>query len=337
MMKPNTEDNVTCNCTKTWLLPLGIIFISAIVLLGYDSTSKSYIQDGAVFHVLPHRQSQQLSEIKGRKTHQIYVESPGRLLNCLFSLAATYRIAQINNRTLVLSPQYINKIKNFLDVNYLPFNIANTPKGVEVVQKASHTKYNAKIENLKDKDLIVGDVQVMRYFLPFESDIRNMFVMKKELEISTQKLLHSFAVNSIFIGIHIRRGDRAAKNRLAVGQVIPRANYLEKAMAYVLSNYSKVQFVVCSDDIQWSKQNVKNGSGYNVYFSAGKSAEWDMALLAQCNHSIMTVGTFGWWGAWLAGGETIYFNHPAREGSPYYRRFSNKDFFWPTWIGMDDT
>ena len=32
-------------------------------------------------------------------------------------------------------------------------------------------------------------------------------------------------------------------------------------MAYFLSNYSNVQFVVCSDDIQWSKQNIKNGSG----------------------------------------------------------------------------
>ena len=98
-----------CNCMKTWLLPLGMIFISAIVLLGYDSTSKSYIQVGAVFHVLPHRQSQQLAEIKGRKTHQIYVESPGRIGNYLFHLTGNYGIAQINNRTLVLSPQYINK------------------------------------------------------------------------------------------------------------------------------------------------------------------------------------------------------------------------------------
>ena len=88
-----------------------------------------------------------------------------------------------------------------------------------------------------------------------------MIVITKELEISIQKLLHSFAVNSTFIGIHIQRGARAAKNRLAVGQVILRAKYVEKSMAYFLSNYSNVQFVVCSDDIQWSKQNINNGSG----------------------------------------------------------------------------
>ena len=80
----------------------------------------------------------------------------------------------------------------------------------------------------------------MSYFLPFESDIRNIFVITKELEISTQKFLHSFAANHTFIAINIRRVDRAAKNGLAVGQVIPRAKYLEKSMSYFLSNYSNV-------------------------------------------------------------------------------------------------
>ena len=31
----------------------------------------------------------------------------------------------------------------------------------------------------------------------------------------------------------------------------------------------------------------------------------DMALLSMANHSIMTYGTFGMWGALLAGGETL--------------------------------
>jgi len=31
----------------------------------------------------------------------------------------------------------------------------------------------------------------------------------------------------------------------------------------------------------------------------------DLALLSQANHSIMTYGTFGMWGALLAGGQTV--------------------------------
>ena len=109
----------------------------------------------------------------------MYVQPRGRLGNCLFSLAGTYGIAQMNNRTLVLSPGDINKLEKFLDVNYLPFDIANRPKGVEVVQKESHTKYNSAIEHLKAKDLIVGYVQVMRYSLLFESDIKKYVCDKK--------------------------------------------------------------------------------------------------------------------------------------------------------------
>jgi hypothetical protein len=32
----------------------------------------------------------------------------------------------------------------------------------------------------------------------------------------------------------------------------------------------------------------------------------DFALLIQCNHTIMTIGTYGFWAACLAGGDTVY-------------------------------
>ena len=36
------------------------------------------------------------------------------------------------------------------------------------------------------------------------------------------------------------------------------------------------------------------------------SAKEDLALASSCNHSIIDVGSYGFWGAYLAGGETIY-------------------------------
>ena len=69
MMKFSKEYEMPC--MKIWMLPLGIIFIVAIVHLGYDFTNTSYIQVSAVFpmHVKPHRKSQHALEIKGSKTH----------------------------------------------------------------------------------------------------------------------------------------------------------------------------------------------------------------------------------------------------------------------------
>nr|XP_027226115.1 galactoside 2-alpha-L-fucosyltransferase 2-like [Penaeus vannamei] len=44
----------------------------------------------------------------------------------------------------------------------------------------------------------------------------------------------------------------------------------------------------------------------DVYFSSGKSAFEDMALLSSCNHSIVTMGSYGFWTGYLAGGEVVY-------------------------------
>jgi len=66
------------------------------------------------------------------------------------------------------------------------------------------------------------------------------------------------------------------------------------------------------------------------------TAEVDMCSLTKCNHSIITVGSFGWWAAWLANGLTIYYKDIAMNGSEYRGDFSENmtDFFYPGWIGF---
>jgi galactoside 2-L-fucosyltransferase 1/2 len=36
-------------------------------------------------------------------------------------------------------------------------------------------------------------------------------------------------------------------------------------------------------------------------------------FLSMCNHTIITVGSFGWWSAWLANGTTVYFKDVAKQ------------------------
>ena len=33
-----------------------------------------------------------------------------------------------------------------------------------------------------------------------------------------------------------------------------------------------------------------------------------MAVLTLCDHSILSIGTFGWWSAWLTGGKVVYYS-----------------------------
>jgi galactoside 2-L-fucosyltransferase 1/2 len=85
-----------------------------------------------------------------------------------------------------------------------------------------------------------------------------------------------------------------------------------------------------------------------------------MALLANCDHVIMTVGQFGWWGGWLANdsptiprsldghmarhqlstyllinGTTIYYSRSPRAGNRLGNKSNRDDCFPPSWIGID--
>lgn len=87
--------------------------------------------------------------------------------------------------------------------------------------------------------------------------------------------------------------------------------FYDRAMATFEAKYRGVVFVVVSDDLVWCTKAFQGRR--NVYISGSKrrnSPALDLAILASCNHSIFDYGTFGGWGALLAGGETIYYDLP---------------------------
>ncbi|KAK2170852.1 hypothetical protein NP493_1130g00052 [Ridgeia piscesae] len=99
-------------------------------------------------------------------------------------------------------------------------------------------------------------------------------------------------------------------------------------------NFSRVHFVVCSDDISWCRENLSRQK--NLSFSEGKSYRVDLAILSLCNHTLTTVGTFGWWAGWLAGGVTTYYRNFAPKSAIAYKGLNIADHFWPNWIPMTD-
>jgi galactoside 2-L-fucosyltransferase 1/2 len=57
-----------------------------------------------------------------------------------------------------------------------------------------------------------------------------------------------------------------------------------------------------------------------------------MALMTLCDHVIVTAGTFGWWGAWLSGGITVYYK--GYPGHNLSNRFNLFDYYPSHWIGL---
>jgi galactoside 2-L-fucosyltransferase 1/2 len=65
----------------------------------------------------------------------------------------------------------------------------------------------------------------------------------------------------------------------------------------------------------------------------------DLAILSHCDHMILTVGTFGWWGAWLGMTENVVYNQDAivLDHATNRGQIRLEDYYPPMWTGMPST
>ncbi|XP_073457379.1 galactoside alpha-(1,2)-fucosyltransferase 2-like [Aquarana catesbeiana] len=142
--------------------------------------------------------------------------------------------------------------------------------------------------------------------------------------------------NTTFIGIHVRRGDYVDIMQKSKKGVLASKEYLQKAMEYFRRKYKNPLFVVTSNGMDWCKSNINNFLG-DVYFlgdgNEGSPAR-DFALLVHCNHTIMTIGTFGLYAAYLAGGETVYLTNYTLPDFPRGTGFKYETVYLSEWIGI---
>ena len=174
-------------------------------------------------------------------------------------------------------------------------------------------------------------------------DIRQHFQISTSLKEKTFKITKSLAnqwmkkthltelpPNLTYVGIHIRRGDKASST---IGWNVPKPSYFVKAAQFFRDHFPNCVFIVASESVKYAKHYFQNISDF--VFVEGDTL-LDMATLASCNHTIMSVGTFSWWAAWLAGGTTVFYKNHVKPGSNPSLFFDDDDFFLPSWIPMTD-
>lgn len=86
--------------------------------------------------------------------------------------------------------------------------------------------------------------------------------------------------------------------------------------------------------MQWCLKNIK---GDNVKYSTipYNQKGVNLAVISLCDHVIITVGTFGWWGGWLSGGTVIYYKKFPRPGSELDKKFVPENYYPRKWIGLN--
>ena len=142
---------------------------------------------------------------------------------------------------------------------------------------------------------------------------------------------------TIYIGVHIRRGDMAyIPLYVKYGYTVANPSYIFNAMKFYANKFpsNRIIFIVCTDDKEWFTEHIQGKQNATMILSTNDDPAIDLAVLARCDHSIITVGSFGWRAAWLAGGTTVYYANWPKNGSLLDQRFQREEYFPENWIAM---
>ena len=267
------------------------------------------------------------------RTLSISVFPQGRMGNLMFQYASLCGIAAMNNMTAVIPPSL--SIRHAFP--HLHAKVDNIPSTWRELEIGPSLNYNSSVETLSQRGedlLLCGYFASWKYFGNMHDFVRQEFTFDTQLVQKAQ----SFLLNSVpsgtpseytYVGIHVRRGDASLHPAYKVASVA----YFSLTMSYFEKKYKDVVFVVCSDDKNWVSRSVKSQKSL-VLYSQFKDAASDMCLLSQCNHTIITSGTFGWWAGWLAGGEVLYDKGFPKKGSELWKTFDKANYYPRDWIGM---
>jgi galactoside 2-L-fucosyltransferase 1/2 len=290
-----------------------------------------------------------------------------RIGNQLFNFASMVYVAWLTGRLVVMpqgQPQPWIDRWFAVDVCFIdnvtaelcPCSVINEQRSLtydrRVKKSAMHYSSSARHKPI----LLCGWFQSWKYTRGVEDQLRKQLTPRSELLDSIIQFLsecqasRSRSQRYVTVGIHVRVGDIWDANKLRFGYTIPRRMYFEKTMRRAVDEVGRganVQFIVTSDDINWSKETLNLTSIANdinitrtdvdvdIVYSIGHDAGFDLVLLSRCDAVIMTTGSFGWWGSWLANGTTYYFRNWPRKGSALYQTFTQGDFFPKHWIPVN--
>ena len=247
----------------------------------------------------------------------------GRTGNEMFIYAGLYGIARRNGMHHVISAK-----NPLLKLFKLDVTVVDSDRpGREWVQYVIKTTgYDERTEYLDPRiDVeLVGFLQAWNYIGNVMQDLlQHHFRLRDDIQRQADDfLLHSMAKFALtpsdvaLIGVHIRRTDLVARReREGRSSSIPSVSYYRHAAVFFNRLfYNQTLYVVCSDDIEWAKANFVGDRP--VVFSVGNSAHVDFAILASCNQSIISMGSFSQWSAYLAGGVTITYSAKAPTQVP---------------------
>ena len=272
--------------------------------------------------------------VKVLNNHYVQMQNKsGRLGNWMFRYAHAFSVAKKLNYKCIIRSKH--PLTTFFDIP----NVSDMPLDNLLVVKQSQWDRQTRqdySDYLSHNLTFIGTYERFPYFINYSKEIKDIYKVKpKYLEQAQTFIDANTPKKRTLIGIHVRRGDFQKSKSLERGAVTADQEYFIKAMSYYRHLYSDAIFIVVSDDHLWCQQNIV---GPDVRYSLFTEAIVDFAIVTLCDHTIMSVGTFGWWAGWLAGGTVVYLADYPIPGSLLEKRVMHgrENFYFPDWIPISN-
>ncbi|CAF1378072.1 unnamed protein product [Adineta ricciae] len=289
----------------------------------------------------------------------------GAMGNRMFLFASAYGLARLHQCELYVAPWILTDLRSIflVNLNQTPVHLITRDSVVKEPglfgRYSSCTLFDDLLrvplkENLTRYEMI-GFYQAYGYFLKYRHEISYLFqfnqgAIRPNVPLVEQLLkavwnipmdLGNYTKDNVthqylkslltrpsaplapvtWIGMHVRRGDF-----LTFFKIDTSVDYLTFSMNYYRRKYINCRFLIASDDKDYVKTNLGHISDVFVTPKSFFSGD-DLAALALCEHTIVTGGTYGWWAAWLAGGNVIHdLNYPVPSQNCI------REHYFPPWF-----
>lgn len=270
-------------------------------------------------------------EIDHRKP-RIMISYWGRMGNHMFEYATMIGVAQRNNMTPIMT-----KDIDILDVYKIPtpqgdMTLLRNPKKYPDELPAKYFKGTEHLDEGTDA-FLEGYYQSWKYFDHIKKDlVTNHFVyhdniIKAAKEYIANILQERNKEGATLIAIHVRRGDFVRQR--VKGYTAAPIPYFYKAMAYFRKKYKNCMFIICTNDLIWSEENLDKGP--DVHYSHVTDGALDLAIMTSCDHMIITAGSYSWWAGYLVPGEVIYYGGYPQPNTIIGNLTVKEDYYPPYW------
>ena len=263
------------------------------------------------------------------------IDPVGRLGNLMFEYASAFGIAEQAGASFCLGhPNGAFSFNTLRETFNGPFASDCSRRAETTIKEAGYAVHDASLPVRVRAHLgavnVATYLQSAKYFERVAPKIRKMFDFKPTILEKARVVLAGLRHNKQkLVGVHVRRGDYMAYGYLD----FPPAAYFEAAMA----QFPGHQFVVVSMEVEWCKAQPFFANNANVVvLPKDRAGAVDMAILSLCDGIILTLGTFGWWAAWLAkDARVVYYGNMFKLDHPTNKvKVRYEDHFLPEWTAV---